>query len=133
MAPSSTGLTKLSRRERQIMDIIYRRGAASAAEVHAELPDAPSYSAVRSALRLLVQRGQLKHEQQGPRYIYKPTVPREQARRSAIAHLVRTFFNGSRAQAAAAILEMSDTRLSEDDLKRLTRLVKEARRQGDEK
>jgi predicted transcriptional regulator len=132
MAQPSTALTTLSRRERQIMDIIYRRGAATAAEVHAELPDAPSYSAVRSALRLLVQRGQLKYEQQGPRYIYKPTVPREQARRSALAHLVRTFFNGSRAQAAAAILEMSDTRLSEDDLKRLTRLVKEARRQGDE-
>ena len=124
---------KLSRRERQIMDIIFRRGSATAAEVRAELPDAPSYSAVRSALRLLVQRDQLRYEEDGPRYVYRPTIPREQASRSALRHLVRTFFNGSRAQAAAAILEMSDTRLSEPDLKRLTRLVKEARLQGDTK
>ena len=126
-------LAKLSRRERQIMDIIFRRGSATAAEVRAELPDAPSYSAVRSALRLLVQRDQLRYEEDGPRYVYRPTIPREQASRSALRHLVRTFFNGSRAQAAAAILEMSDTRLSEPDLKRLTRLVKEARLQGDTK
>jgi predicted transcriptional regulator len=117
----------LSRRERQIMDVIYRRTRATAAEVMAELPDPPSYSAVRSALRLLVEKGHLTRELEELRYVYRPRVPRDKARRSAVSHLVRTFFDGSRAQAMAAILESADTRLSNDELDRLARLVEQAR------
>lgn len=117
----------LSRRERQIMDVIYRRTRATAAEVMAELPDPPSYSAVRSALRLLVEKGHLTRELEELRYVYRPRVPRDKARRSAVSHLVRTFFDGSRAQAMAAILESADTRLSNDELDRLARLVERAR------
>ena len=123
--PKST--PALSRRERQIMDVIYRRKSATAAEVMSDLPDPPSYSAVRSALRLLVDKGHLTRELEDVRYIYRPRVPREKARRSAVSHLVRTFFDGSRAQAVAAILESADTRLSDEELERLTRLVEQAR------
>jgi predicted transcriptional regulator len=117
----------LSRRERQIMDVLYRRTRATAAEVMAELPDPPSYSAVRSALRLLVEKGHLTRELEDLRYVYRPRVPRDKASRSAVSHLVRTFFDGSRAQAMAAILESADTRLSNDELDRLARLVEQAR------
>jgi predicted transcriptional regulator len=109
------------------MDVIYRRARATAVEVMAELPDPPSYSAVRSALRLLVEKGHLTRELDERRYIYRPRVPRDRARRSAVSHLVRTFFDGSRAQAMAAILESADTRLSNDELDRLARLVEQAR------
>src|ERR671939_2136139 len=120
----------LGRRERQLMDVVYRLGKASAAEVRAELPDPPSYSAVRAMLRLLEEKGLLTHEQDGLRYVYRPTVAREQARRSALRHLVKTFFGGSPAQAAAALLEMSDAKLSAEDRARLAKLVATAKTEG---
>lgn len=118
----------LSRRERQLMDIVYERGQATAAEVASRLPDAPSYSAVRAMLRILEEKGHLRHEAQGPRYVFFPTVPREQASRSALRGLVRTFFEGSTTQAVAALIEQS--RLSESDLNRLAQLIEDARKEG---
>ncbi len=123
-------LTHLSRRERQIMDVVYRRGRATAAEVHAELPDRPSYSAVRALLRVLEEKGQLRHEQDGPRYVFLPIIPRDKARRSALRQLLRTFFDGSTAQAVAALLDMSAAQLSDDELKGLTELIAQARKEG---
>ncbi|MGH7467207.1 MAG: BlaI/MecI/CopY family transcriptional regulator [Longimicrobiales bacterium] len=120
----------LSRRERQIMDSIYRRGRATAAEVLEDLPDPPSYSAVRTMLRLLEEKGRLVHEQDGPRYVYVPTVARENARVSALRHLVSTFFNGSAEQAMAALLELSDSELDADQLDRLQRMIEAARTEG---
>ena len=118
----------LSRRERQIMDIIYRRGRATAAEVLDDLPDPPSYSAVRAALRLLEEKGQLKHEADGPRYIYLPTVSRDRARTSALSHVVRTFFGGSAEQVVTALGE--EEKLSPAELDRLAGLIERARRDG---
>lgn len=120
----------LSRRERQIMDSVYRRGKATAAEVMADLPEAPSYSAVRTMLRLLEEKGHLQHEQDGPRYVYLPTVARENARVNALKHLVSTFFNGSAEQAMAALLEISDSNLSDDQLSRMQQLIEDARAEG---
>jgi predicted transcriptional regulator len=120
----------LSRRERQIMDVVYRRGQATAAEVVEDLPDPPSYSAVRAMLRVLDEKGHLRHEQQGPRYVFLPTVPREQARRSALQQLVHTFFDGSTEQAVAALLDQSDRTLSDAELARLARLIAQARKEG---
>ena len=91
----------LSKRERQIMDILYRHGQASAAEVRANLPDPPSYSAVRATLRILEEKGHVQHQQDGPRYVFRPAVARDKATRSALRHLVKTFFNGSAEQAVA--------------------------------
>jgi predicted transcriptional regulator len=119
---------QLSRRERQIMDVIYARGQATAAEVTAALPDPPSYSAVRALLRILEQKGHLRHQEDGPRYVFLPTVSRDRARRSALRNLVRTFFDGSPAQAAAALLDQAD--LSEDDMARLSELIDKARKEG---
>jgi predicted transcriptional regulator len=120
----------LSRRERQIMDSVYRRGRATAAEVLEDLPDPPSYSAVRTMLRLLEEKGHLEHQQDGPRYVYLPTVPRENARKTALQHLVSTFFNGSREQAMAALLELNDSELTEEQLDRIQRLIEDARTEG---
>ncbi len=120
----------LSRRERQIMDVVYRRGRATAAEVLEDLPDPPSYSAVRAMLRVLEEKGELRHEQDGPRYVFLPTVPREQARRSALRNLVRTFFDGSTEQAVAALLDPADGKLSDAELARLARLINRARKEG---
>lgn len=119
----------LSRRERQIMDIIYRLGEATAAEVMDNLPDAPSYSAVRAMLRILVDREYLQHRSEGPRYVYSATLPREEARSSALGRLVSTFFDDSVADAVAALIEMSE-QLSEDDLERLSDLISESRKKG---
>jgi predicted transcriptional regulator len=116
----------LSRRERQIMDVLYARGSASAAEIRDALPDAPSYSAVRALLRILVDKGHARHEPQGPRYVYFPQVSRERARRSALKRLVSTFFDGSAAQAAAALIG-SET-LSNDEVSRLTAMLDRARK-----
>lgn len=121
---------ELGRRERQIMDAVYRLGHATAAEVRAELPDPPSYSAVRAMLRLLEDKGLLKHEQDGLRYVYLPTVAPEQARRSALRHLVHTFFGGSPEEAVAALLDMSDVELSPADRARLAKLVQRAKAEG---
>jgi BlaI family transcriptional regulator, penicillinase repressor len=118
----------LSRRERQIMDIVYRRGSATAAEVMHDLPDAPSYSAVRAALRLLEERGHVRHRQDGARYVYLPTVPRAQAQRSALQHLVRTFFAGNAADVVNALVE--EETLAPSELDRLARLIEDARRGG---
>ena len=119
-----------TRRERQIMDIVYQRGRATAAEVQRDLPDPPSYSAVRAMLRLLEEKGHLEHEEDGPRYVYGPTVPRERARRSATRRLLDTFFDGSAAQAVAALLDESTAELSDEELDRLAELIDAARREG---
>jgi BlaI family penicillinase repressor len=120
----------LSRRERQIVDALYKLGRASAAEVRAELLDPPSYSAVRALLRILEDKGHVRHEQDGPRYVYAPTVARDSAKRSAMRHLLHTFFDGSAAQAMSALLDVSSSRLSDSELDRLERLIDEARKQG---
>jgi len=119
----------MSRRERQIMDVIYRRGRATAAEVLADLPDPPSYSAVRAMLRLLEEKGHLRHEQDGPRYVFLPTVHRDRAQRSALTHVVRTFFNGSATDAVAALLDEGGT-LTDADLDRLAAMIDRAREEG---
>ena len=118
----------LSRRERQIMDIIYARGQATAAEVTAALADPPSYSAVRALLRILEQKGHLRHQQDGPRYIFLPTVSRDRARRSALRNLVKTFFDGSTAQAAAALIDQGQ--LSDAEFDRLSEAIEKARREN---
>lgn len=120
----------LSRRERQIVDILYTQGRATAADVQAALPDPPSYSAVRAMLRILEEKGHVRHEQDGPRYVYLPTVARDNAKRSALRHMLRTFFDGSAEQAISALLDDSSTRLSERELDRLARMIDQARRTG---
>jgi BlaI family penicillinase repressor len=120
----------LSRRERQIVDILYAQGRATAAEVQAALPDPPSYSAVRAMLRILEEKGHVAHEQDGPRYVYRPTVARDNAKRSALRHMLRTFFDGSAEQAISALLDDSSTRLSDRELDRLARMIDQARRTG---
>ena len=120
----------LSRRERQIMDILYRVGRATAAEVHETLPDRPSYSAVRAMLRVLEEKGHVRHEEQGPRYVFLPTLPREKATRSAVRHLLETFFNGSAEQAVAALLDASAGDLRPADFDRMAQLIEKARKEG---
>jgi predicted transcriptional regulator len=120
----------LSRRERQIIDILYAHGRATAAEVQSALPDPPSYSAVRAMLRILEEKGHVRHEQDGPRYVYLPTVGRDNAKRSALRHVLKTFFDGSAAQAISALLDDSSTRLSDRDLDRLAQMIEQARRTG---
>ncbi len=119
-----------SRRERQIMDIVYRRGRASVAEVRADLPDPPSYSSVRALLAILVTKGFLKIEEDGPRYAYRPTRARDEAGRSAIQRVVQTFFEGSLESAVAALLDASDTKLSGAETVRLKTLIDQARKGG---
>ena len=119
----------LGPRERQIMDAVFRLGRASVAEVRGELTDPPSYSAVRTILGILEEKGLLRHEQDGQRYIYRPTVTLGAARQSALKHLVHTFFDGSPERAAAALLAMSD-RLSTEDAKRLSALIAGAKAEG---
>jgi predicted transcriptional regulator len=120
----------LSRRERQIVDILYSQGRATAAEVQAALPDPPSYSAVRAMLRILEEKGHVRHEQDGPRYVYLPTMGRDRAKRNALRHVLQTFFDGSAEQAISALLDESDTRLSDRELDRLARLIDQARGTG---
>jgi predicted transcriptional regulator len=121
---------QLSRRERQIMEIVYRKGSATAAEVHAAMTDRPSYSAVRALLRVLEGKGHLRHRADGPRYVYSPTVPRDRARRSALQRLVGTFFAGSVSDTVAALLDLESDRLDDDELERLSALVSEAQQKG---
>jgi predicted transcriptional regulator len=120
----------LTRREREIMDILHRRSRATAHEVRDDLPDAPSYSAVRALLRLLEERGHVKHVEDGQRYVYAPAAARGDARRSALAHVVKTFFAGSVEQAVAALVESPRSRLSPDELDRLSDLIDRARKDG---
>ena len=120
----------LSRRERQIMDAVHHRGSASAAAIQAALPDPPSYSAVRALLRILEEKGHLKHRREGARYVYVPRVSQASARRSALKRVVSTFFQGSVTQAMAALLETADTRLPDSELHQLRQLIDQARKEG---
>jgi predicted transcriptional regulator len=120
----------LTRREREIMDILHRRGRATAHEVLEDLAEPPSYSAVRTFLRLLEERGHIRHDQDGPRYVYMPIVARRDAQRSAIAHLVYTFFDGSVEDAVATLVESSKPRLSPVELDRIASLVAKAKKEG---
>jgi predicted transcriptional regulator len=122
--------THLSRRERQIMDILYRKGSATAAEVLDAIPNPPSYSAVRALLRILEQKGHIRHEEQEGKYVFLPTVPRDKAKRSAIRHLVQTFFDGSSQEAVAALLDDASSKLSNSELDRLQTLIDKARKGG---
>jgi len=112
------------------MDVVYRLGKVSVSEVLERLPDPPSYSAVRALMRILEEKGHLKHEQEGPRYLYLPTVPPDAAQLSALSHLVRTFFGGSTEAAVAALLELPENGLSDNELTRLSHLIDDARKQG---
>lgn len=127
MASPSSGL---GRRERQIVETVYRLGRATVAQVRAELPDPPSYSAVRGMLNLLEEKGHLRHEQDGLRYVYLPVVAAADASRSAMAHVVQTFFGGSPAEAATALFELPDRKLSRSELEQLSQLVRQAMREG---
>jgi predicted transcriptional regulator len=118
----------LSRRERQILDVLYTRGRATASDVQSALHDAPGYSAVRALLRILEAKGHARHEQDGTRYVYLPVVPRDRARRSAISRLVKTFFDGSAAEAAAALVDSGS--LSAEDLTRLSVAIDRAKKDG---
>lgn len=121
---------KLTRRERQIMDVLYRDGEGTVAEVMAQLPDPPSYSAVRATMNVLEEKGHIRHKQDGPRYVYLPAVPRDRARRAALNHLLQTFFDGSAESAVVALLQMSDNTLSPSDFERLAAEVRKARQEG---
>jgi predicted transcriptional regulator len=123
----------LTRRESQIMEVLYRRRRATVEEIRAELPDAPGASSVRKLLEIMIDRGLLAREQDGPRFVYFPAARPEAARRSALKHLVRTFFDGSPGSAAAALLDMSPAPLSEAEYRRLLDLLKRAREQGGER
>ena len=118
----------LSRRERQIMDILFTHGRATAAEVQSALPDPPSYSAVRAMLRILEEKGHIRHQQDGPRYVYAPTVARENAKKSAIHHVLKTFFDGSASQAISTLLDDDASKLSEAELDRLALMIERARK-----
>ncbi len=122
--------SELSARERQIMDVVWRRGEATVAEVLSELPDPPSYSAVRALLRILEEKGHLKHREEGRRYVYQPTAPRRRAQRAALRRLLHTFFSDSPSSAVAALLEMEAGRLSPEELERLADVVARARAGG---
>ncbi len=121
---------KLSRRERQIMDVLYRRGRATVAEILEALPDPPSYSAVRAMLRVLEEKKHIRHEEKDLKYVYLPVVPRDKARRSAVAHLLETFFDNSPEQAVATLLNVSARDLTDEDFDRLTALIEQARKEG---
>jgi len=120
----------LTRRERQIMDVLFRRGRATAAEVMEELPGEPSYSTVRTQLRVLEEKGHVRHEEEGLRYIYMPAVPKHAARKSALRHVVDTFFDGSTEKTVAALLGGERSRLSDKQLDRIAELIARARREG---
>lgn len=123
-------LSELGRRERQIMTVVFRRGRASVAEVLSDLPDPPSYSAVRGMLAFLEQKGFLRHEQDGARYVYLPTADPHQVRRTELKQMLRTFFNNSMESAVEALLEVSDQPLSDASAKRLAKLIESARKSG---
>ena len=127
---ASRALARLSRREREIMDVLFQKGQATVAEVVDALADPPSYSAVRATLNILVAKKQAMHRQDGPRYVYMPAIPQDTARAAAIRHVINTFFGGSAEEAAVALLQMSDTRLPAEAVDKLTRAVQKARKEG---
>jgi predicted transcriptional regulator len=120
----------LSRRERQIMDILYQRGKGSASEVREGMEDAPGYSAVRAMLRVLEDKGHVKHQAEGLKYVYVPCVARDKAKRSAVKHVMETFFNGSPEQIVAALLDVASTRLTREELDRMSELIEKAKKEG---
>ena len=122
--------SQLSRRERQIMDVIYKRGRATASEVQQDLPEKPNYSTVRAQLRVLEEKGFLRHEEQGLRYVFSPVIAREKARDSALKRLIDTFFEGSAEQVVAALLDGTAGKLSERELDRLSSMIEKARKEG---
>lgn len=123
-------LKNLSRRERQIMDIVYEMNEATVAQVLELIPDPPSYSSIRALLRVLEDKGHLKHTQQGPRYIYSPTLPRKEASQNALKHILKTFFDNSTEDIVAALLNISEEDLSEEEYKRLFKMIKKAQTEG---
>jgi len=123
-------LAGLSRRERQIMEILYQRGKASASEIREAMEDAPSYSAVRAVLRVLEEKGHVKHQAEELKYVYVPTVNRDKAKRSAVKHLLETFFNDSPKQIVAALLDVSSPRLTREELDQMAEMIDKARREG---
>ena len=129
-ASPTPGTPQLSRRERQIMDVVYRQGSATAAEIHSHLPDPPVAAAVRTMLRILEEKGHLRHEKDGQRHVYYPVTPRSIAQKSAVRHMVGTFFNGSRAAAIAALLDDSEKPLSEDERAELSSVIRRLRSDG---
>jgi len=129
-AGAASDAAALSRRERQVMDILYRRGEATVAEVMADLPDPPTYSAVRSILRILMEKTLITYREDGPRYVYLPAVNPDRARDDALKHVIRTFFDGSAEQAVAAVLRMSDAKLSESEVDQLRERIRKARISG---
>ena len=122
--------TELARRERQIMDILYRRGRATAGEVMEDLSGNPSYSTVRTQLRVMEEKGHVRHEEEGLRYVYTPAVSRHTARKSALRHLVDTFFDGSAEKTVAALLGSDGARMSDEELDRIAELIDRARKEG---
>jgi predicted transcriptional regulator len=131
MASRKPAVPALTRRERQVMDILVRRGEATAAEVMRDLPDPPTYSSVRSILSILVEKGHVTHREEEFRYVYLPAGSTTQMREEALRHVIRTFFNGSTDQVVAAALRMSDTKLSERDIARLQERIRESRLRGE--
>ncbi|MEW5930210.1 MAG: BlaI/MecI/CopY family transcriptional regulator [Gemmatimonadota bacterium] len=129
--PETPPHQKLSRRERQIMDAVYGLGRASAAQVHERIPDAPSLTAVRTMLRTLEEKGHLRHETDGPRHVYLPTVPRDSAQRTALGHLVRTFFGGSPKAVVAALLDLDDRGMSGREREELIEMIRRSRERGE--
>jgi BlaI family penicillinase repressor len=129
-AKPSSDLTALTRRERQIMDILYKTGRATANEVMAALPGKPHYSTVRTQLRVLEEKGHVSHLEEGLRYVYLPAVPRRAARKSALRHLVDTFFDGSAEQVVAAVLGGEGSKLTDEELNRIAELVAKAKKEG---
>lgn len=125
-----SALEGLSRRERQIMEILYQRGKASASEVREAMDDAPSYSAVRAMLRVLEEKGHVRHQEEGLKYVYVPVVAREKAKRSAVKHVLDTFFAGSPEQIVAALLDVSASKLTREELDRMAEMIEKARREG---
>jgi BlaI family penicillinase repressor len=130
MTQGDISTSRLSRRERQIMDVVYRLGKATAAEIVDGIPDPPTRDAIRRLIRILEEKGLLRHIADGPRHVYHPTLPPEQARISAVDHLLQTHFRGSVSQAIAALLESSPEGLTEGELKRITDLIEEAKKEG---
>jgi predicted transcriptional regulator len=124
--------TQLSRREREIMDVLYRRGMSTAAEIRGEMADPPSYSTVRTLLRVLLEKGHLKHKQEGPRYVYSPTVSAKQAKKIAMKRMLSTFFDGSAEKAMATLIDISSSQLSGEELDHLAQMIQHAK-QGEQK
>ena len=127
---NKTETNALSRRERQVMDILHRRAEATVAEIMAELPDPPTYSAVRSVLRILGEKNLIRYKEDGPRYVYFPAQDTEEARDDVLAHVVRTYFAGSSEQAVTALLRMSDVDMKDEEIVRLRETIRRARQSG---